>query len=180
MKASINLALGNTRIKKKTYSIYVYWSFAVVVAIALVIMAVNIGFKIQYASLLAQEQDLTAAINTQAEKKVNMLIVSERTKNIASLYAKRGELDKRLEDLISIFPQSVTISGLNAKDEEFVLTVETSDLTAMNDVLEQDLPSYLKNLNSGIQIVDINSFQAQEGQYALSLRFQYSGGIMDE
>lgn len=180
MKTSINLALGHKVVKKKPYTVYVYGLFAVILACALVIMAVNVGLKIQHSTLTTQGQELSTAINAQAEKKINLLIVSERTRNIASLFSSRGTLDTRLEELVNIFPSSVSVTGLNVQEEEFVLIVEASNLSAMNSVLEEDLPTYLKETKSGIQMVHINSFQAQEGNYELSLRFKYPGGIINE
>jgi hypothetical protein len=50
----------------------------------------------------------------------------------------------------------------------------------MNTVLEEDLPKYLKESKSGIELVDISSFVAQEGQYLLTLHFVYPGGAESE
>ncbi|HRN96509.1 MAG TPA: hypothetical protein PLD54_03635, partial [Candidatus Levybacteria bacterium] len=97
-----------------------------------------------------------------------------------TLFSKRGVLDQQLNELVGIFSPSVTISGITAKDNEFTLNLVASNLVAMDTVLEKDLPAQLKENKSGIQMVDINSFQAQQGKYLLTLRFQYPGGLSDE
>lgn len=180
MKTEINLTVGNKAVKKKTYTMYVFWLFGGIVAFAVMLMVINVILKLQYSSLDSQERDLTTKINAQADKKVNMLVISERIKNINALYAKRGDFDKQLNELVSIFPSSVTISQITAEHNEFTLSLSAKNLQAMNQVLENDLPAFLKEHQKEIQMVDVNSFQAQRGDYLLTLRFMFPGGLSDE
>jgi hypothetical protein len=179
MKTTINLALGTPVIKKKSYIRYGYWMFAVVLSVAVILIAVMLGLKLQYGNLEAEERELMTSINSQAEKKLQMLIVAERAQGIQSLYSRRGDLDKKLSELIEIFPPSITIDSLSAENSQFTLTLRSSNLEEMNSILEEDLPEFTKN-NPSIKIIDISSFKASQGEYLLELRFEYKGGIERE
>jgi Tfp pilus assembly protein PilN len=179
MKTSINLALGTQVINKKSYVRYVYWMFAVVFCVAMIMIVTTITLKLQFTDLESEERELITAINSQPEKKFKMLIVSERVKSIQSLYSRRGDLNVKLSELVAIFPPSITIDSLNAQNSQFTLSLRTTDLSEMNTVLEEDLPEFTKD-NPGLKIVDISSFKASDGEYTLELRFEFKGGLASE
>lgn len=66
------------------------------------------------------------------------------------------------------------------KEKEVVLTLESPSLLVMNGILERDLPNFLQENNSNVTRVDINTFTAQEGRYAVTLKLEYEGGNQDE
>lgn len=179
MKTSINLALGTPVVKKKSYLRYVYWLFAVVLAVAVILIAVTLGLKLQYGNLESQEQELLTAINSQPEKKLQMLIVAERAQSIQSLYSRRGNMDEKLAELIALFPPSVSVDTLNAQESLYTVQLSTNDLAQINTVLEQDLAEFAQK-NPGIKVVDISSFKASQGEYTVELRFEYKGGSVNE
>jgi hypothetical protein len=179
MKTSINLALGTPVVKRKSYLRYGYWIFAVVLTVAVIMIAVTLGLKLQHGNLENQEQELLTAINSQADKKLQMLIVAERSQSIQSLFNRRGNLDKKLSELVAIFPSSIAIDTLNAQDSQFTVSLRTANLAELNTILEEDLPTFTQD-NPEIKIVDISSFKASQGEYKLELRFEYKGGTEDE
>ncbi len=182
MKSTINLAqrtkTGSQ--KKHKYTVYIYGLFVAVIAVAMGVMVINIILKSEFSSLETTESQLLTQINNQADKKLKMLIISERYKNIKSLLASRGSLDQRLASLIRQFPSTVRVSGMNVKDNVIILTVESSNLLALNTILENDLPEYLKSNDIGVQLADVSSFKAAEGVYAAELRFEFAGGLNNE
>lgn len=182
MNTSINLALDKktTSEKKSRFTVYIYIIFVVVIAVAMGAMLINIILKSEYSTLEATEQQLQTQINNQADKKLKMLIIAERYNNIKSLYASRGQFDIRFSDLVNQFPNSVNIVGLELKDEEFILSLRSSDLMVMNNILENQLPEYLEKNEIGIRLADINSFKALEGMYTADLRFEFAGGLNNE
>lgn len=182
MNTSINLAQknsGSTK-KKKQYTPYIYGMFVGVIAIAMGIMVINIVLKVQHGSLSDTANELITQINNQADKKVKMQVISERSKNIQSLLVARGNLNERFATLVEQFPNSVNITSLDMKEKEVVLTLESPSLLVMNGILERDLPNFLQENNSNVTRVDINTFTAQEGRYAVTLKLEYEGGNQDE
>lgn len=182
MKTSINLAQQKQSIaqNKSRFTVYIYVAFVVIIAFAMGVMLFNIILKSEYSTLESTEQQLQTQINNQADKKLKMLIIAERYSNIKSLYASRGQLDVRFSNLVEQFPNSVRIVGIELKDEEFVLSLQSPDLNVMNNMIEDKLPEYLENNEIGIRLADINAFKALEGVYTADLRFEFAGGLNDE
>jgi hypothetical protein len=174
MKSNINLVLGKAQPQKNPIAVKVsYYVFAGIFLVAIVVLAILFISKIQLNALSDQEQQTLASINQQADKKLKMIIVSERLSTIKNIFSQRGNLDQKLSSVISLVPEAITVDAVNAGDDKVTLSLKTDDLLALNTYLENDLPTALKKFAIPIKDVTVNNMSSNNNSYQASITFTF-------
>lgn len=161
MRKGINL----TSAQKKTNGVlkrifYVSAAFfAVTVIIAIVLIAYRLFISISLSEATKKEQGINASLLQLQTKKDKFLETRLRLKDIRKILAKRSSITLKVADLTQIVPEDASILSINGSDEEISLSVESSSLETLNDLIEQKVNQIDSDKKKGIKKIEMKSFR---------------------
>ncbi len=174
MRDSVNLRTQNIVAQKPSQiRVYTLVFFAITFGISLILIVINLGLKMQNARLDDRENEVITAINNQADKKIKMLVISDRLKNITRVMADRGDINTRITSLFEIYPQNMVITGLDGNPDTITIESSTGDLRILNAFLEEQLPDFIETNTIGVRRVSVASVQARGGSYISSVVYSF-------
>lgn len=175
MRTSINLAI--TKDVKNTVGLYfklILGGFGVVFIFSLIFVAINIAFSAQLSSLNLQEQSLMQNLESMQDKKLKVLTVSERLQNIKNVVQLRGNMDKRIESILTVVNPGMNVSAINADDDTVTLEVKIQNLAQVQSLFDVNMKRYLKENPMHVQSVMIDNMKADSGIYTVKVSFIFS------
>lgn len=174
MKAQINLATPITINRNKRYFFLISLGvFGLCFVLAMILLSYSLVLNNSYTALTNKEASLKAQLAQVGQKKVEYLTVKERLSSIQKILNLRQNLNTNLVDVVNIFPDSVTISTLNVTPTSVVLTANSSNLGALNSIMETVIPKFEKE-NKNLKTVQMSSFNQDPNTLAYSVSLQFT------
>ncbi|PIT89380.1 MAG: hypothetical protein COU27_00595 [Candidatus Levybacteria bacterium CG10_big_fil_rev_8_21_14_0_10_36_7] len=175
MKEEINL-VTNAHVESKNVR-RLFLSSVVVFGLAFFAAVVLVGYvfllKSNFSSLDEKEQNTKTQISALSDKKNKFLITKDRLLSINALLRLRKNFEEKLEPIISLIPQELTITGLSVTDERVQVTLVTDDIFALDSFLEEKLNFSDQDIPKGVRKIDLASFSENTDGYLISLNFYF-------
>ncbi len=160
MKQGINLTSGRKRVdnafrKAQTASI-IFFVLSVVISLSLI--AYRLVLKGTYESLDQKEQALNSQLLQLQEKKDKFVETKSRIAEIKKVIGKRNPMTVRVQYISSIIPEDSTVNTINGSDDEIQITLESDNLVALNELLEQKIRGLATDRKREIKKIELKSF----------------------
>ncbi|OGH07954.1 MAG: hypothetical protein A2W22_06825 [Candidatus Levybacteria bacterium RBG_16_35_11] len=176
MNKDINLLAhqeDQSLIEKKRLKIFKNISFVfagIVVFFSIVIFIVNATFST--ASIKNQQESAINQITNLKDRSAKLFVVNNRILNISKIIKERNNYSS-IESLLKLTPNSVRINNLNFSTETFSITLISSSLLPLDDLIN----SYIAKLTKKelIKSLTINSLSLNQktGNYYLSIKAEF-------
>ena len=168
----INLARQDEA--KKTYRVFLtptFLIFIIVFIVGILILSYTFILKVNLSSLAFDGRRLQAQIAQQEQKKVKILIISERLASARKILASRNHLDLVVSSIIQAIPDNFLIEGVDGNDQQISLSVSADTLSDFASLLSDRIPTLTQNKALGISKITADSFAQSKSGYLLSLTF---------
>lgn len=171
MKRGINLRLP----KKKTSQAVVkaisfsFVFFLLSVALGIILIAVNLFFGARIAGLKNEEEGLKNQILSQDTKLYKLYDTHQRLKSIDQVVKGRSKVIDKVDNVAAIVPQEAEVNTITTKDLQVTFSIVTTDLSKINEVLEQKLMALALEQDKKVKRVELKSLalDPEDKEYTL-------------
>src|SRR5438552_3998569 len=138
MRTDINLAIRKQIVKKSIRKVFLisFLIFITVFLLSALAIAYNFTLTNKLTQLSQPEMQMKNKINEFSAKKDNFIIVQDRLSSITQIINSRKNIDKKISSVLSYFPDSVTIKNINVSNDGASITIISSDLSAVDQLLD--------------------------------------------
>ena len=161
MKPTINLATRRI-IQKKTLRKFFLSSilfFGIAVIITLGLLTTNFFLNLQISNFTDQKSTFQAEIARSQSVKDKLLMVQERLGQIRSLLATRNMASERINLILSVIPDPITILSVQYTSEDITVSLASNSLLDLQNLIEQELPKISQSGNKDLGKITVSSFR---------------------
>lgn len=175
MKQGINLSLGRKRVDGALRKIFMVSAgiFCLTVVVSLGLIIFRLVLKSAYDSLDQKEQLVNSQLLAMQDKKDKLIETKSRISDIQKVLGKRSPVITRINSISSIVPTDADVDALNGSDSDLQITLETDNLSSLNDLMEQKIAALASDKKRGIKKIEMISF----GLNPKTLRYNITFGI---
>ena len=160
MKKGINLALGRKRVDnalKKVFYVTVT-IFALTVVVSIILIAYRLLLKSSFDTLDQKEQQLNSQLLSMQDKRDKLIETKSRLADIKQIISKRSPITARIDTVTQVMPVDAQINGLSGDKDAFQITLESENLSSLNDLLEQKMAQLGLDKKKGIKKIEMSNF----------------------
>ena len=178
MKRGINLALGKKRVDKALRKIFIISGgfFFLTVMLSLSLIGYRLVLKTSFDALEEKEQALNSQLLAQQEKKDKLIETKNRLLDIKKIIASRAPTTARIDTLSAFVPADATVDAFSGTDIDIEVTLESDNLTSLNDLIEQKIAEVAKDKKKGIKKIEMHNFglNPKTLKYIISIGVKFS------
>lgn len=173
MKQGINLSLGRKSVDKVLQKAFVatvaIFCFTVLISFSLIIY--RLILKSSYDALDAKEQKLNSQLLTLQDKKDKFVETKARLEDIKKIISKRLPMNSRISDLTQVIPSDASINSISGTDVDIKVSMESDNLTSLNDLMEQKIAQLASDKKKGIKTIQMRSFGINPKTHLYNISF---------
>ena len=161
MRKGINLTSeqkkANGLLKRIFYASSAF--FVITVIVAIVLIAYRLFLSVALSEVTKKEEATSAQIMQFQTKRDKFLETRSRLKDIRKILSKRSTITLKIADLTQIVPEDASLVSINGSNDEISLSVSSSSLTTLNDLIEQKVIQAASDKKRGIKKIEMKSFR---------------------
>lgn len=182
MKNQINLAsvaVDTKRTVRKIFLISIV-VFTLCFCVSAILLMITLFQTNEIATLTSQKTQLESSITSQKESITNAAIIKDRLSAISKIIGGRFDVNTKITAFLSLLPESVTITSVEANTDKITFTVVSSDLSIFDELLDTKLSLLDVGQVKGVKRIDIGSFRLDKklARYSLALNFNLDERIV--
>jgi Tfp pilus assembly protein PilN len=160
MKKGINLTLGRKRVdsalRKMFYTTIVIFFLTVIVSIGLIIY--RLILRSSFDALDTKEQKLNEQLLSMQDKRDKFIETKSRLTDIKQILTKRSPITIRVDTVSQVVPADSQVNGLSGDKDELHITLESENLSSLNDLFEQKMEALAMDKKKGIKKIELQAF----------------------
>ncbi len=160
MKKGINLSLGRKRVDTLLRKVFVgsVAVFCLVFVVAIVLIAYRLILKTTFDGLDLKEQELNSQLLALTDKRDKLLETKSRITEIKKVLSSRAPVTTRMQTISEVVPIGASVNGLSGADDEMEISLESENLSSLNELIEQKITEIAQDQKKGIKKVELRSF----------------------
>ncbi len=160
MKQTINLASGKKSVDSALRKVFIasVALFCLVVLLSFTLIVYRLFLKNSFEELDNKEKKLNEQILANVDKRDKLVEIKGRLDDIRKILSRRLPMNARVASLTEIIPDDVTVETINGTDVDIQISLESENLSTLNDLVEQKIANLAQDKKRKIKKIQMQSF----------------------
>lgn len=173
MKQGINLTLGkksvDNALRKVLFASAALFCLTILISFSLIVY--RLILKNSFEDLDQKEQKLNQQILGMEDKRDKIVETKGRLDDVRKIISRRLPMSARVAYLAEVIPDDVTVDNINGTDVDIQISLESDNLSTLNDLVEQKIVALAQDKKKKIKKIQMQSFGLNPKTLKYSITF---------